>query len=488
MRTVDAAGPVSAPAGTATLGDPLPTVRQAVRDILTACPAYAELDGERRRQLASAMVKVCYAAASLIKEEVDGGGEIAVSSSGPLARAQAAEDIGGAARQVAGTTKAILNAVSFPTFVTDLINGVFRAMINSSQTQMQSYIELLNGVAASAEGFADAQGGVVGARAWLVDHYPDAFEFDSEMDDEDMASLDPEERAELEQQRKEIKVRARPNGTPPSPEALRVDLGLEANESVPSAANPESGLVPLVRRRLAKMRQEMLATLVQMGMQRIVVDSGRITASMRFHIDTRDALARDEGSRFATEHELAGKGSFGAGPWGVSASARSSISYVSTQKTQSTQELNTDLDLNSSVEINFKSDYVPLNKLASPGQAEAIRNNSRNPAAETSDAEREKRIAAQRGAEAKRSESVDKLLMPTARPPLEAATPPAPKPDAEEGKKESAAKDAAPKDAAPKDTASTGTTTVAPKPAAGGDAKQPASGGSKGKLVPKPKP
>jgi hypothetical protein len=210
----------------------------------------------------------------------------------------------------------------------------------------------------------------------------------------------------------------------------------------------------LVRRRLAKMRQEMLATLVQMGMQRIVVDSGRITASMRFHIDTREALAHDEGSRFATEHELAAKGSFGAGPWGVSASARSSISYVSTQKTQSTAELNTDLDLNSSVEINFKSDYVPLNKLAAPGQAEAIRANSRNPAAESSDAEREKRIAAARGAESKRSESLDKLLQPTAHPPLEADKPPPPKPEADpkgEKPKEAASKDAVSKDGAAKD-------------------------------------
>jgi hypothetical protein len=502
MRVRDAPRAPQLVAATSALGDPLPTVREAVRDILTACPAYAELDADKRRQLASAMVRVCYAAASLIREEVDGGGEIPLPSSRPLARAQGASgDFGGAARQVAATTKAILNAVSFPTFVTDLINGVFRAMIASSQTQMQSYIELLNGVAASTEGFGDAQGGVVGARAWLVDHYPESFEFESELDDEDPESLTPEERAELEQERKEIKVRARPNGTPPSPEALRVDLGLAPNESVPSTGNPESGLVPLVRRRLAKMRQEMLATLVQMGMQRIVVDSGRITASMRFHIDTRDALARNEGSRFATEHELAAKGSFGAGPWGVSASARSNISYVSTQKTQATQELNTDLDLNSSVEINFKSDYVPLNKLASPGQADAIRANSRNPAAETSDAEREKRIAGARGAESKRGESIDKLLMPTAHPPLEAATPPPPK--AEAGKKDTPAKDAPAKDApakdapakdapakdAPaKDSASKDTTAAPPKaPPGGGGAKKPASGGATSKLAPAPK-
>ena len=47
----------------------------------------------------------------------------------PLARAQSAgsEFSGVAASRVAGTTRDILNAVSFPRFVTELINGVFKA-------------------------------------------------------------------------------------------------------------------------------------------------------------------------------------------------------------------------------------------------------------------------------------------------------------------------------------------------------------------------
>ena len=44
-------------------------------------------------------------------------------------------------------------------------------------------------------------------------------------------------------------------------------------------------------------------------------------------------------------------GSFGVGLWGVSASMLNTIGYVSTQRTQTTEEMNTDLDLNSSVEV-----------------------------------------------------------------------------------------------------------------------------------------
>src|SRR6185436_950468 len=98
----------------------------------------------------------------------------------PLARAQDQPEFAAAADRVAQTTHNILNAVSFPRFVTDLINGVFRAMLDSSAEQMRSYVELLNSVAASTDGFTDAQMGPPRARAWIVEHYPDAFEFESE--------------------------------------------------------------------------------------------------------------------------------------------------------------------------------------------------------------------------------------------------------------------------------------------------------------------
>ena len=45
-------------------------VRQAVRGILLAAPAFQALDPDRRRALASAMVRVCTVAAALIHEEL----------------------------------------------------------------------------------------------------------------------------------------------------------------------------------------------------------------------------------------------------------------------------------------------------------------------------------------------------------------------------------------------------------------------------------
>ena len=153
------------------LDDPLPHVRQAVRDVLQATPVYQDLEPAKRRQLAQAMVKVCQVAATLIREEVESDAEarraLARSQArAPMARAQSAgSDFSGvAAERVADTTRRILNAVSFPRFVTDLINGVFKAMLDSTTQQMDAYLELLNNVAASVEGFDEANFDHDGAR------------------------------------------------------------------------------------------------------------------------------------------------------------------------------------------------------------------------------------------------------------------------------------------------------------------------------------
>src|SRR5262249_51129952 len=112
----------------------------------------------------------------------------------PLAQAQGAgaDFTPGAARQRGDVTRSTLNAVSFPRFVTELINGVFKAMLDSSAQQMNSFAELLNNVASSVDGFADSNMGPDRARAWLAERYPGSFEIVSESD-KDAKDRDPDE-------------------------------------------------------------------------------------------------------------------------------------------------------------------------------------------------------------------------------------------------------------------------------------------------------
>lgn len=424
--------------------DPLPPVRQAVRALLLATPAYHELDAERRRRVAELMVRICHTAASLIVEEIESDSlarrqsmDVAPPTSlderefvqqqavpdatprrsqPPLALAQNAgsEFSGVSASRIADTTRNVLNAVSFPRFVNELINGVFKAILESNMQQMQSFIELLNNVAASTEGFADLNMGPDRARSWLVESFPGNFEIEGSEDEDGWgdrtASDEPNE----------ARIQLRAGASMPPADALRTSLGLDANESIPSS--PEA-LVPFVRRQLARQRQEMLGTMVMLGMQRIVIDGGKINAAMRFHIDTRSAAQSDVGSAFDFRHQSSASGSFGIGPWGLSASMTNTIGFVSTQRTQTTEEMNTDLDLSSSVELIFRTDQVPLNRLANATQITQIMANTRNPEAEIASRERTARAERAARSEETRGQTTEQLLTPRASTPTPAAPP-----------------------------------------------------------------
>jgi SAM-dependent methyltransferase len=422
-------------------------LRHAVRGVLVQAPGYHSLQPQQRRALAQAMVRVSSIAAGLIAEEAEAEAAVRPAPSTallagpaarpqPLARAQDAPPFGTSADRIAGITQNVLNAVSFPRFVTDLINGVFKSMLDSSAQQMQMYVQLLNNVSASADGFANSQFSINGVRQWVADHFPDQIEYDVPETEPGDDPPDPEELAN-------IKLRLKPNASMPGAEELRTVLGLGPEESV-DASNPEQ-LVPLARRQIAPHRPQRLATMVMLGMQRIVIDSGRINASMRFHIDTRSAATEDRGSQFGMQNRVKAAGSFGVGAWGASAEVENTISYVSTQRSQNTEEINTDLELNSSVELVFKTDYLPLERLAGGPQIERIKVNTLNPDAEAK-AVTEARTArdkSNRDAEAKRSDSTTKALAPSATPAPTKAGDKGTVADAEKARTDAAKKDQA---------------------------------------------
>ena len=426
--------PTAAPPASA--APPPPWIRVAVRDVLERTPNYGALSPPQRQALAQAMVKVSTLAAELIAEEGQAEGEIERRTesqpSAPLARAQDAQpDFGESANRIAGITKNVLNAVSFPRFVTDLINGVFKAMIDANAQQMQQYVQLLNAVSASAEGFERSQFGLVQVRQWVADHFPESIEYDTPDADEmpqPGEKMDPDELAELQEELANIKLRLRPGASMPGQAEVRATLGVPEEESI-DASNPEQ-LVPFARRYLARQRQQQLATMVMLGMQRIVIDSGKINASMRFHIDTRSAASQDKGSEFGVKNRIKAAGSFGVGPWGASAEVENTISYVSTERNQRTEEINTDLELNSSVELNFHTDYLPLNQMAAQAQADRIRNSTLNPAAEIPDptASRNARLKMQQQSEEQRRAGIDKAVAEGAKPLGPSPAPAAPTP------------------------------------------------------------
>jgi hypothetical protein len=346
---------------------------------LSTSTDFHTLDPGTKKAIAGSMVRIADTARAFAAE-----GETPVAKKPPVARAMTAgSDFSGvAASRVADTTRAIVNAVSFPRFVTELINGVFKALNDSNQQQLASYIELIQNVSNTLEGFADANVGISGARNWLAERFPGSFIVQGDEDMQPEPGMSADERRELLAERDaSTRLRLLPGGSMPSAAALKAAFGLGPEETASSSGDPES-LVPLARAAMARNRQQMLSTMVMMGLQRIVIESGRLTASMRFHIDTRSAAAADAGSSFDTRTNLDVSGGAKFGPWGMEAKVQSTIGYVSTERSQTTEEMNTDLDLSSNVELIFKTDYVQLDRLAGGPAQERIRVNALNPEAE----------------------------------------------------------------------------------------------------------
>lgn len=406
---------------------PRQDAREEVRGLLTAQQGFAALDAGTRRELSGALARI--GSAALENQDAT---EAASARPAVVHALNAGSEFSGVATdRLARTTRDTLNAVSFPRFVTELITGVFKAMNDSNQQQLTAFVELIRNVAQTTEGFADSNVGVSGAREWLAERFPGSFMVQGaeEQDfEEDMSDLDPREREERRaeiQAEKDAATRLvlRPGGSPPGEAALRAALGVAEGESIPSG-DPE-GLVPFARQVLARNRQQLLATMVEMGMQRIVIESGRLNASMRFHVDTSSAAESDKGSQFDLQNTTTASGGAKFGPWGAEAKVQNTIGYVTTERTSTSEEINTSLDLDSGVELIFRTDYVPLDRLAGGAARDRIRVNTINPEAESrrfaeERSQREKTRATERAARAGR---LDSALSP---PPPAPAPPPAP--------------------------------------------------------------
>ncbi|MGH8575291.1 MAG: hypothetical protein ACREX8_22375, partial [Gammaproteobacteria bacterium] len=138
----------------------------------------------------------------------------------------------------------------------------------------------------------------------------------------------------------------------------------------------ELALVTAARTQLARQRQQLLASLVLMGINRIVVTDGRIATTWE------GEGTYDQGGTSG------GKGKYeqGKDEYDYNADYYSKGEYkysqkpimtaMSTAAEASDAALQTRAQLAGNVEVNFKSDYLPLEKMATPGMIAAIQGHS----------------------------------------------------------------------------------------------------------------
>ena len=300
-----------------------------------------------------------------------------------------------AAREGAKVAGELLREVKFPEFVGGLIQGVFQSIVTSSLEQMEAYSSMIASVAQSLDQFMKDNVSENQGRDHMVGKFPDLFDIGvDEWGDEPGPRLrlreDVDEQDALRTINNSIEFE---NG-----ELKSLDLSDE---------NVEKALVQNARLQLAKQRQQLMASLILMGINRIVVTDGRIAAKILYDFRARDRqttrrsasamdVARD---RYGNVQQIrSGEGDYDRGYTVDSSRDREEdtsdysadyyskgkykyenkpvVTAMSTATTGSEAEIKTKVQLAGNVEVNFKSDYLPLDSMATPGMIAAIQGNS----------------------------------------------------------------------------------------------------------------
>lgn len=299
------------------------------------------------------------------------------------------------AREGAAVAGMLLREVNFPEFVSGLINGVFHSIVDSSIKQMEAYGRLVADVAKSLNQFRDENVSVNQGREHLADTYPDVFEM----------TMDTGAFGEGGGPRVQVR------------DGVDEDAALRQVNSLPIEGGPlssldedaiEEKLVPAARTQLATSRQQLLATLVLLGINRIIVTDGKISAKVLYNFQAMDTyrkqLARTEyaydpnartytGSAESETEQGGSERSYSRDKEGAYSSEARSGDYYSKGKynysstpaltlASATQEqtdaaLQTKASLAGTVEVNFKSETLPLERMADSFQIGMIQNAAR---------------------------------------------------------------------------------------------------------------
>lgn len=367
----------------------LPLIRAQVRDRLLQAPSYLALPADTRQQIAHDTIKAIH----YIVGGADGTSRpagVELTGDTPITRALAGQTLpegqtagqrfaeGGAvaARQGSQAFTEMINQVNFPRFVAGLIDGVFNAIVSSSIKQMEAYAELVKNVSKSVDQYMKDNVSENNARDYLADRYPQVFELDIDG--------------------KKPKLKKREGVDEDNLPDFASDLGMKDKIDSLDDDTVEEKIVPAARRRVAMDRQQLLATMVMMGVNRLVVTNGTIEASCMFNLDTTDAVKRKMNQKRTSDwaslregssgvdgsYSREGSGFLGLGDdteynqnWFTKSNYRDTSDFkVQTTRTEDSEDkIKMHAQLAGKVNIIFKSDYFPMEKMVDVMQIKEIR-------------------------------------------------------------------------------------------------------------------
>jgi hypothetical protein len=350
-------------------GRSLSEIRSHVRGMLEGASAFQALDAGERSQIARDLVRVMAfvtdPAAGLPRDAAptaqaldDGEANSALKTRLSKKQDLVGKDFkAGAANEGAKVFSNLVTAVDFPKFVSNLIEGVYTSIVNSSIKQMQAYGKLLEAVVKSVQEFATENVSLDAARDFVASSFPGAVQVDrsggqaqlrlkEDLDDKDVPDF-------------------------------KTRLGMSDNP--PLDEDNELKIVLAAQLKLAQQRQQQLATMVLMGINRIIVTEGEIKASVLFDVKAHDTAQRDTFANTSDVVPTSTTTTTSGGGWfsGDTTTVDTKVSTAySEERDKSTADLEAKAKLSGSVTVKFKSETFPLERMASSLDMGAVQQKS----------------------------------------------------------------------------------------------------------------
>jgi hypothetical protein len=347
----------------------VPLVRDEVRSLLLRSPAFASLSENQRRDLAHDMVNIgqymadaggaTYGiplAAVVTDDAARTLGEAAArqfaddEAPPPDTAGQKFADQGGAVAADAGSEAlaGLVASVDFPTFVAELIQGTFQAIVNASIQQMEAFAELVKNIAKTADQYMRDNVTENQARDYLADRYPEHLQVDLQQETPRVVPREDADQSNL-------------------PDFFK-DLGLDIPVDNLDEQTTEEVLVPAARKQMAIDRQRMLLMLVMMGINRLVVTDGSIKAAVIFQLSTTDRVSQMRTSAVGYERttKTNSKSSWFSGWFSPSwnSETKSKLDVTTTRTDESDASVELKAKLSGDVNVRFRSETFPLKDMS----------------------------------------------------------------------------------------------------------------------------
>ena len=254
-----------------------------------------------------------------------------------------------ATETIAARAGAMVDEIDFPGFVAGLVHGTFDAIVDASIRQMESYSALVAAVAKTVDQFTAENVTPNQARDWLATRYPG-----------DVRLLLPDGDQVTTPQ-----LTPRADDLTP---AWLGEFGLDGQTL--STELLEDQVVPQVRNHIGAERHQLLTSMVLLGLNRVAVKDGSISAKVMFRAAARDAA----GVQYATGSDpnaVDKWGQRGAQTYGGQTSTMVSTLAVNAQNESSVRA-----DLFGEVKLNFVSETLPLDKMVEPVRMAILQRNA----------------------------------------------------------------------------------------------------------------